>query len=71
MVEVFEIAFQLLKGETELSHCTTFPVWPLSVKFPGDEPEHTLVVPDTVPPTDVGETVTVAADDAASEQLPF
>ena len=66
------ISFQVVNGETELCHLVTVPTLPVKVRSPLVLPEHTLVAaPVTVPPTEVGSTVTVVVDELAVEQLPL
>jgi hypothetical protein len=66
------MSFQVVNGETELCHLTTVPVFPDSVNKPLVLPEHTLVAaPVTVPPTEVGSTVTVVVDELAEAQVPL
>ena len=61
----------MLNGETELCHLTTVPVFPDSVSRPLVLPEQMVVPPETVPPTEAGSTVTVAAAEFAGEQTPL
>ena len=61
----------VVNGLTELSHLTTEPVFPVNVNNGLVEPEHTFEPPFTLPPTDVGSTVTVVGDELAFEQLPL
>ena len=53
------------------SHLCMAPTRPDNVKVPVFEPLHTVVAPATVPPTDKGFTVNVAAAEFAVEQVPF
>jgi len=57
--EVFVIAVHAENGETELSHRTTEPVIPSKVNWLLVLPEQIVVPPVTVPPTEIGLTVTV------------
>ena len=61
----------VVNGLTELSHLSIVPVCPLNVSKPLVEPEQIFAPPLTEPPTDVGSTVTVVADEFALEQLPL
>jgi len=69
--EVLEMEVHVVKGLTELSQLVTEPVFPLNVKVPLVAPEHIVVPPETLPPTDAGLTVTVVADEVAAVQEPF
>ena len=60
-----------MNGATALSHLTTAPVWPLKVNVPLVEPEQRVEPPLTLPPTLVGDTVTVVADEATSAHEPL
>ena len=51
-------------------HLTIVPVCPDKVKAVEFVPEHTVAPPDTLPPTDVGDTVTVALDENAVSHTP-
>jgi hypothetical protein len=57
--KVFVISAQTLKGDIDLCHLTTVPVWSERVSKPLVLPEHMVVPPVTLPPTVVGYTVTV------------
>ena len=65
------ISDQVLNGVTELCHLTTVPVYPATVSNPLVFPAQMVEPPVTVPPTETGSTVTVAADDTAEEQVPL
>jgi hypothetical protein len=65
------MSFQVVNGETELCHLITVPVWPAKVRSPLVLPEHTLAAPVTVPPTEVGSTVTVVVFELAAVQVPL
>ncbi len=60
-----------MKGDTELCHFTTVPVWPERVNKSLVLPEHMVVPPDTLPPAEAGSTVTVVGDEFAGVQLPL
>ena len=62
---------QLANGATELCHLVTVPVCPAKVSVPLVLPKHTFVPPVTLPPTEVGSTVTVTEMELATEQLPL
>ncbi len=71
MAEVFAISVQSVKGEVELCHLTMVPVWPESVKRPLVLPEQIVVPPVTVPPTEIGSTVTVVSVEFSAAQTPL
>ena len=71
MAEVFAISVQVSNGETELCHLTTGPVWPDKVKRLLVLPEQIVVPPVTVPPTDIGSTVTVVSKEFVAAQTPL
>ena len=71
MAEVFARSVQVSNGETELCHLTTDPVWPESVKRPLVLPEQIFVPPVTVPPTEIGSTVTVVSVEFSAPQTPL
>ena len=71
MAEVFAISVQVSNGETELCHLTIVPVWPERVKSPLVLPEQTVVPPVTVPPTEIGSTVTVVSVEFSAAQTPL
>ena len=53
----------LLKLELSVETCHWMvPVWPLKVNVAEFDPVQTAVLPDTVPPTDAGLTVTVPVE---------
>jgi hypothetical protein len=56
-----DIVVQVVNGLTELSQRTTEPVCPLKVNVPLVDPEQIVAPPLTLPPTEVGDTVTVVA----------
>ena len=59
----------VLKFElVDICHFVTVPVFPDKVKVVEFVPVHTVAPPDTVPPTDVGDTVIVADAEFADEQ---
>jgi hypothetical protein len=68
---VLAIVVQVVNGLTELSQRTTEPVCPLKVKVPLVDPEQIVVPPLTLPPTEVGDTVTVVAVAVSGVQEPF
>ena len=70
MAEVFAISVQSVKGEVELCHLTMVPVWPESVKSPLVLPKQIVVPPVTVPPTDIGSTITVVSGEFSAAQTP-
>jgi len=55
----------------EDSHLTTEPVWPLKVSVALLDPEHTVALDATVPPTETALTVIVAAEEFAGVQVAF
>jgi hypothetical protein len=69
--EVLVIEVHVVNGLTELSQLVTEPVFPLKVKVPLVAPEHIVVPPETLPPTDAGLTVTVVAEEVAAVHEPF
>ena len=71
VVVVLDISVQVLNGDTDDCHLTIVPVCPLNVKVPLVEPEHTLVPPVTLPPTEAGLTITVVGVDVSGVQLPL
>jgi hypothetical protein len=70
-VVVFAIAVQLVPPLVEDSQRITLPVFPLKVNVPLLVPEHTVASAPTVPPTETGFTVIVAADEFAALQTPL
>ena len=69
VVAVLLIAVQVLPFVDD-SQRSTVPVCPESETVPLFVPEHKVVEPDTVPPTDDGVTVSTAADEVATLQPP-
>ena len=65
------MSVHVLKGDIELCHLTTFPVCPDKVSNPLVLPEHIVVPPVTLPPTEVGSTVTVVAVEFTGEHTPL
>ena len=70
-VDVFAMVVQVLKGETVLSHLTTFPVFPVNVMVPVFPPLHIVVPPLTVPPTLGGVTAISSSNEVAAVQAPL
>ena len=70
VVAVLAISLQVLPS-VELCHLVTVPVWPARVNTPLVLPLQTVVPPVTVPPTEVGSTVTVVEIELATRQLPL
>ena len=68
---MLEIVLHVLPPSVELSHLITLPVCPLSVSVPLLEPEQTVALEETEPPTETGLTVIVAAEELADEQTPL
>ena len=68
---MFEIVVHVVNGLTELSHLMIEPVFPVNVNVPLVEPEQIFAPPETLPPTEVGLTVTVVAVEVSGLQLPF
>ena len=68
---VLVIVVHDVNGETELSHLSIDPVLPLNVSCALVDPEQIVVPPVTLPPAEVGLTVTVVADEFAAVQEPF
>ena len=62
---------QRLPPFVEYSHRSTEPVWPDKVSVPPLLPVHTVMLPETVPPTETALTVTVAGAELAEEQELF
>jgi hypothetical protein len=60
-----------MKGDTDLCHLTTVPEWPERVSKPLVVPEHMVVPPVTLPPTDIGSTDTVVEEEFAGAQTPL
>ncbi len=71
VVDVLLMVVQVVNGATELSHLTTLPVLPDNVNKPLVEPVQIPVPPLTLPPTEVGLTVTVVVVELASGQVPL
>ena len=71
MAEVFAISVQSVKGEVVLCHLIMVPVWPEMVKSLLVLPEQTVVPPVTVPPTEIGSTVTVVSAEFSAPQTPL
>ena len=61
----------VLPPSVENSHLITLPVLPERVRVPLLAPLHTVAVPEVVPPTDVGDTVTVAVEEYTLAQDPL
>jgi hypothetical protein len=55
----------------EYCHFVIVPVYPDSVSVVLFVPVHTVVLPDIVPPTDTGSTVTVASAEFSEEHTPL
>ena len=68
---VLVIVIQDENGLTELSHLSIDPVLPLKVSCALVEPEQIVVPPVTLPPTEVGSTVTVVEDELAEAHEPL
>ena len=64
------IGVVVTKLSSELSQLVMVPVFPASVKVPELDPEQTVASAVTVPPTETGSTVMVAAAEFAEEQTP-
>ena len=72
MVDVFAIVVPAVaKLSKEDSQRVIEPVWPLKVNSVEFVPVHTVAPPAIVPPTDVGETVTVAVALFVDEHAPL
>ena len=71
MAEVFAISVQSVKGEVVLCHLIMVPVWPERVKSLLVLPEQIVVPPVTVPPTEIGSTVTVVSAEFSAPQTPL
>jgi hypothetical protein len=70
VVLVLTISFQSVPL-VELCHFATEPILPERVSSPLVFPEQMVVLPAIVPPTDAGDTVTVAVTELAAEQAPL
>ena len=68
---VFAMSVQVVNGDTDDCHFTTLPVLPLKVNVPLVDPEQIVEPPLTLPPTDVGLTVTVVVVEVAVAQTPL
>ena len=68
---VLTISVHVVNGEGDDCHLMIVPVCPLSVNVPLVEPLHIVVPPLTLPPTEVGVTVSVAEFEYATGQVPF
>ena len=68
---MLEIVLHVLPPSVELSHLITLPVCPLSVNVPLLEPEQTVALDETVPPTETGLTVIVADEELAAVLTPL
>lgn len=68
---MFAISVQVLKGLTELCHFITVPVLPDKVSNPLMLPVQMELPPETLPPAEVGSTVTVVAAEFAEAQFPL
>ena len=62
---VLAIGDQVEPPLIEDSHLTTLPVWPLKLSVAPLAPEQTVALDATVPPTETGLTVIVAAAEFA------
>ena len=71
MAEVFARSVQSVKGEVELCQLTIDLVWPDKVKRPLVLPEQIVVPPVTVPPTEIGSTITVVSKEFVVAQTPL
>jgi hypothetical protein len=70
-VVTFATSVEVAQLSVEYCHFVTEPVCPERVIVVLLVPEHTVVPPATVPPTESGLTVTVASADVADEQTPL
>jgi len=70
-VVVLLMLVHVVNGATELSHLTTLPVLPDKVNVPLVAPEHIVVPPLTLPPTEVGLIVTVVVEEFAIGHVPL
>ena len=61
---VLAIVVQLTPEFIDDSHLITLPVWPVKLSVPLLEPEHTVALVPTEPPTDKAFIVMVAALDS-------
>ena len=61
----------LKSDDVDFCHFVIVPVLPLNVKVVLFVPVQTVAPPATVPPTDVGDTVTVAVAEFADEHAPL
>ena len=68
---MFAISVHVVKGATELCHLTTDPVCPDKVSTSLAVPVQIVVPPATLPPTEVGSTVTTAEAEFTAGQLPL
>jgi hypothetical protein len=71
VVVTFATSVEVAQLSVEYCHFVTEPVCPDRVRVVLFVPEHTVVLPATVPPTESGLTVTVASADVAEEQTPL
>ena len=67
---VLAIVVHVKNGETDFSHLTTLPVFPIKVKTPEVDPEQIVVPPETEPPTVVGFTVKTPLTFVVPSQIP-
>ena len=61
----------VVNGLTEYSQLIIEPVFPDKVNVPLVDPVHIVEPPLTLPPTELGITVTVTADEFALEHVPL
>ena len=65
------MSIQVENGLTEYCHLVIVPVWPERVSRPLVLPEQMVVPPETVPPTEVGSTITAVKAEIAGLQIPL
>jgi hypothetical protein len=71
VVAVLDMSAHVLPPSVELCHLLTVPTFPERVRTPLVLPVQIVAPPVTVPPTDVGLTVTVVESELATTQAPL
>ena len=71
VVLVFAMSVHVVNGEVDDCHFLTIPVLPLKVNVPLVEPEQIVDPPFTLPPTEIGATVTVVGAEVSGVHEPL
>lgn len=65
------VKFAVNAAFVAVSHRSTVPVWPVTERFPAEEPEHTEVFPLMLPALDGGVTVTSVVSEIIAAHAPL